>query len=448
MLKSMIGSIVTKNMAKKLKNSTIQEDDIKDVLREIRITLLDADVNFTVVKNFINNVKAKSIGQVIDKKLSPSDFLLSIIKDELIEVLGKKKDEVNFNKKINKIMMVGLQGSGKTTTCAKIAQYARANYKKKPLLVACDIYRPAAIDQLKTLANENKFDFYEKGTQNPIQTTKEALKIMDENKNNVVIIDTAGRLQTNQELMDELVNIKKTFSPDEILLVIDAMSGQDIINVAQEFDRVLKITGIVITKLDSDARAGAALSLTSILNVPIKFTGTGEKVGSLDLFYPERMADRILGLGDIVTLAEKAADVIDEKKARGQLERMLSGKMDLEDLYNQMGQISKMGSISGIAGMIPGLQDKITPDKEHEIEEKLKVTRVLLNSMTIKERRNPKLFKKEPNRKVRVIKGSGRKPEELNRLLKQWEDGNKKMLEIGSKIKSGINPFANAKLPK
>ena len=448
MLKSMIGSIVTKNMAKKLKNSTIQEDDIKDVLREIRITLLDADVNFTVVKNFINNVKAKSIGQVIDKKLSPSDFLLSIIKDELIEVLGKKKDEVNFNKKINKIMMVGLQGSGKTTTCAKIAQYARANYKKKPLLVACDIYRPAAIDQLKTLANENKFDFYEKGTQNPIQTTKEALKIMDEKKNDVVIIDTAGRLQTNQELMDELVNIKKTFSPDEILLVIDAMSGQDIINVAQEFDRVLKITGIVITKLDSDARAGAALSLTSILNVPIKFTGTGEKVGSLDLFYPERMADRILGLGDIVTLAEKAADVIDEKKARGQLERMLSGKMDLEDLYNQMGQISKMGSISGIAGMIPGLQDKITPDKEHEIEEKLKVTRVLLNSMTIKERRNPKLFKKEPNRKVRVIKGSGRKPEELNRLLKQWEDGNKKMLEIGSKIKSGINPFANAKLPK
>ncbi len=448
MLKSMIGSIVTKNMAKKLKNSTIQEDDIKDVLREIRITLLDADVNFTVVKNFINNVKAKSIGQVIDKKLSPSDFLLSIIKDELIEVLGKKKDEVNFNKKINKIMMVGLQGSGKTTTCAKIAQYARANYKKKPLLVACDIYRPAAIDQLKTLANENKFDFYEKGTQNPIQTTKEALKIMDENKNDVVIIDTAGRLQTNQELMDELVNIKKTFSPDEILLIIDAMSGQDIINVAQEFDRVLKITGIVITKLDSDARAGAALSLTSILNVPIKFTGTGEKVGSLDLFYPERMADRILGLGDIVTLAEKAADVIDEKKARGQLERMLSGKMDLEDLYNQMGQISKMGSISGIAGMIPGLQDKITPDKEHEIEEKLKVTRVLLNSMTIKERRNPKLFKKEPNRKVRVIKGSGRKPEELNRLLKQWEDGNKKMLEIGSKIKSGINPFANAKLPK
>ena len=448
MLKSMIGSIVTKNMAKKLKNSTIQEDDIKDVLREIRITLLDADVNFTVVKNFINNVKAKSIGQVIDKKLSPSDFLLSIIKDELIEVLGKKKDEVNFNKKINKIMMVGLQGSGKTTTCAKIAQYARANYKKKPLLVACDIYRPAAIHQLKTLANENKFDFYEKGTQNPIQTTKEALKIMDENKNDVVIIDTAGRLQTNQELMDELVNIKKTFSPDEILLVIDAMSGQDIINVAQEFDRVLKITGIVITKLDSDARAGAALSLTSILNVPIKFTGTGEKVGSLDLFYPERMADRILGLGDIVTLAEKAADVIDEKKARGQLERMLSGKMDLEDLYNQMGQISKMGSISGIAGMIPGLQNKITPDKEHEIEEKLKVTRVLLNSMTIKERRNPKLFKKEPNRKVRVIKGSGRKPEELNRLLKQWEDGNKKMLEIGSKIKSGINPFANAKLPK
>lgn len=447
MLKSMIASIVTKSMAKKLKSKTITEDDIKDVLREIRIALLDADVNLFVVKKFINSIKEKAIGEMPPERVSPSDFLLNIIKDELIEILGNDKKEVNFNKKQTKIMMVGLQGSGKTTTCAKIAQYARNNYKKKPLLVACDIYRPAAIEQLETLANENKFDFLEKGTQNPAITTKQALELAENNKNDLIIIDTAGRLQTNEKLMNELVDIKKALNPDEILLVVDAMSGQDIINVAKEFDRVLKLTGIVITKLDSDARAGAALSLTSLLNVPIKFTGTGEKVGSLDLFYPERMASRILGLGDIMTLAEKATDVIDEKKAKGQMQRMLSGKMDLEDLYNQMEQIGKMGSISGIANMIPGLQNKITADKEHDIEQKLKNMKVLLSSMTLKERRNPKLFKKEPNRKVRVVKGAGRKIDELNKLLKQWEEGNKKMGELGSKIKSGINPFAGGKTP-
>lgn len=447
MLKSMISSIVTKNMAKKLKNMTIEEDDIKDVLREIRIALLDADVNLLVVKSFINNIKASAIGQTIDPKLSPSDFLLSIIKDELINVLGKNHSKINFEKKELRIMMVGLQGSGKTTTCAKIAEYARKNFQKKPMLIACDIYRPAAIEQLKTLAQENHFDFYDKGTQDPRKTAKEAINIAENNHDNLLILDTAGRLQTNEELMNELVDIKKVFNPDEILLVVDAMSGQDMINVAKEFDRVLKLTGIVITKLDSDARAGAALSLTSILNVPIKLTGTGEKVGSLDLFYPERMADRILGLGDIVTLAEKAADVIDENKAKGQLERMLSGRMDLEDLYNQMQQMNKMGGITSISNMLPGMQDKISPEKEHEIEARLKVTRALLNSMTLKERRNPRLLKKDANRRVRIVKGSGRKPDELNKLLKQWEEGNKKMFDLGTKIKSGINPFAGNKSP-
>lgn len=447
MLKSMIGSIVAKNMAKKLKNMVIEEDDIKDVLREIRIALLDADVNLQVVKTFINSVKEKTVGQTLDEKVSPSDFVLTVIKEELINILGKEKAEVKFTKKPTKIMMVGLQGSGKTTTVAKIAEYARKNYDNKPLLVAGDIYRPAAIDQLQTLAKENKFDFYEKGTQNPAKTANQALDLAKQNNNDLVIMDTAGRLQTNEELMEELVQIRDVFQPHEILLVVDSMSGQDIINVAKEFDRYLKLTGIVITKLDSDARAGSALSLTSILNVPVKFTGTGEKVGSLDLFYPERMADRILGLGDLMTLAEKAADVVDEKKARGQMERMLAGKMDLEDLLNQMEQMSKMGSISGVASMIPGLQNKITAEQEATIEEKLKVTKVLLSSMTLKERRNPKIFKKEPNRKVRVVKGSGRKPDELNKLLKQWEDGNKKMIELGGKIKSGINPFAGGKNP-
>ncbi|MGL4951561.1 MAG: signal recognition particle protein [Mycoplasma sp.] len=439
--KSAISSIVAKTMGKKLNNSTIQEEDIKEVLKEIRISLLDADVNLLVVKNFINKVKEKSIGQILDKEISPSDFLLNIIKEELIEILGKEQKSINFEKKRTKIMMVGLQGSGKTTTCAKLAYHAQQKYSKKPLLVACDIYRPAAIDQLHQLANDIKSDFYEKGVQSPEKTVKEALDIADSESNDVIIVDTAGRLQTNVELMKELVEVKKSLNPDEIILVVDAMSGQDIINVAKEFDSYLKLTGVIITKLDSDARGGAALSLASILNLPIKFTGVGEKVSGLDLFYPERIADRILGLGDIMTLAEKAVDNIDEKKMRGQFQRMLSGKMDLEDLLSQMEQISNMGSIGGIAGMIPGLQNKISSDKEHEIEQKMKSMKVLMNSMTLKERRNPKIIRRDSNRRNRIIKGSGRKPDELNKLLKTWEDTNKKMTDIGSKMKSGKNPF-------
>lgn len=447
MFKSMIGSIVSKTMSKKLNNSTIEENDIKDVLREIRIALLDADVNLVVVKNFINSIKQKSIGQILDANASPSDFILNIIKEELIEILGKNLTQVKFDNKLTKIMMVGLQGSGKTTSCAKIAKYAQANYAKKPLMVACDIYRPAAIEQLHTLSKEINSDFLEKGTQIPALTVKQALEYAEQKDDNLIIVDTAGRLQTNEELMNELVEVKKALDPDEVLLVVDAMSGQDIINVAKEFHRVLKLTGIVITKLDSDARAGAVLSLTSILDIPIKFTGVGEKIANLDLFHPDRIADRILGLGDIISLAEKAADLADEKKMRGQLQRMMSGKMDLEDLLNQMQQISKMGSIGGIAGMIPGLQEKMTADKEHEIENKMKSMKVLMNSMTLKERRNPKIIKRDSNRRMRIIKGSGRKPDELNKLLKQWEDGNKKMTEIGAKIKGGKNPFAGGKLP-
>lgn len=415
----MIGSIVSKSMAKKLNNSTIQEEDIREVIREIRIALLDADVNLQVVKTFINKIKEKAVGQMVDPKLAPSDFLLNIIKDELIEILGKNHHEVTFDRKQTRIMMIGLQGSGKTTTCAKIAQFAMQNHNQNPMLVACDIYRPAAIEQLRTLANQIDVDFFEQGQKNPESIVKAALEAAHTNGNNLVIVDTAGRLQTNETLMSELVQIKKVFNPDEILLVVDAMSGQDIINVAQEFDRVLKLTGIVITKLDSDARAGAALSLTSLLKVPIKFTGVGEKIANLDLFYPDRMADRILGLGDIISLAEKAVDVVDEKKARGQLQRMLSGKMDLEDLLTQMEQLSKMGSLSGIAGMIPGMENKITADKEFELENKMKIMKTLMSSMTLKERRNPKVLKRDANRRVRIIKGSGRKPDELNKLLKQ-----------------------------
>lgn len=440
-LNGLIGNIVAKRMAKKLKTSAITEDDVRDLLREIRIALLDSDVNLLVVKNFINNIKTKVIGQIIDENEKPSDFVLRVIKEELIEIFGREHKEININKKQPRIMLVGLQGSGKTTTAAKLANFYKNKYGKNPLLVAADIYRPAAIEQLRVLADEINVNFYQNGTKNAAEIVSEALEIA-KNNNDFIIVDTAGRLQTNTELMEELVEIKKVYDPDEILLVVDAMAGQDIINVAEEFNKYLKLTGLIITKLDSDARAGATLSLTSLIKVPIKFTGIGEKIGSLDVFYPDRMADRILGLGDIMTLAEKAADVYDEKQARNAMQRMLSGKMDLEDLMKQMEQLNKMGSLSGLMKMMPTkLNDKISENKVNEMEEKMKVWKILLSSMTLKERRNPRLFKKYPSRKLRVVKGSGRNMDELNKLLKQWELARDKMADAGKMLQSGKNPF-------
>lgn len=441
MFKSMITNIISKRMSKKLKDAIIKEEDLKELLSEIRIALLDADVNLAVVKKFIANIKQKAVGAYVEENQKPADIVLKIIKDELIEILGKENKPVNVNKKPLKIMMVGLQGSGKTTTVGKLANLFRNKHNKKPLLVAADIYRPAAIDQLRTLATQVRVDFHEEGTQRPDLTVRNALHKAEQNENDLIIVDTAGRLQTNEELMQELVNVKKVFMPDEILLVVDSMAGQDIINVATEFNNWLRLTGIVITKLDSDARAGAALSITSLLNVPIKFTGTGEKVGSIDDFYPERMADRILGLGDIMTLAEKAADVIDEKQIRGSMQRMMAGKMDLEDLMRQMSQLKKIGTLSSLSSMIPGL-NKISNEQIENSEEKMRIWMILMSSMTRKERRDPRLFKKEPSRRVRVLKGSGRSPDELNKLLKQWEESRDKMAEMGKMLQKGKNPFA------
>ncbi|BAC44043.1 signal recognition particle protein [Malacoplasma penetrans] len=442
MFKSMIASIVSKNMKKKLENSTIKEEDLVEVLKQIRISLLDADVNLSVTKNLIKNIREAAVGTMVDPGQKPEDALLLIIKEELIKVLGSETKTIDFEKKKLKIMMVGLQGSGKTTTAAKIASFAKGKFDKKPLLVACDIYRPAAIDQLRTLSEEIKVDFYDKKQQDPVKTSKEALDIADKNKNDLVVIDTAGRLHTNKELMEELQKIKKATNPDEILLVVDAMAGQDITNVAQEFHNNLNLTGIVITKLDSDARAGAALSLRSILDVPIKLTGVGEKVGSLDVFHPERIVDKILGFGDMITLAEQAAENLDEKVVKRSFQKMLSGKMDLEDLMNQMEQLSKMGSIGSIMNMLPN-SPKITEDKINDIEQKMKVWKVLLSSMTLKERRNPSLLKKNPNRRIRIIKGSGRKADELNKMLSEWEKAKERMETIGKQIKKGQNPFSS-----
>lgn len=441
LFKSAIASIVSRNMKKKLESSTIKEEDLVEVLKQIRIALLDADVNLSVTKELIKNIRESAVGTMVDPGSKPDDVLLLIVKEELVKVLGSKTSLIDFDKKPLKIMMVGLQGSGKTTTAGKIALFAKTKHDKKPLLVAGDIYRPAAIDQLRTLSQETKVDFYEKQQQDPVKTSKEAIALASKNGNDIIIVDTAGRLQTNKELMDELYNIKKTIHPDEILLVVDAMAGQDIINVAQEFHNKLNLTGIVITKLDSDARAGAALSLRSVLDVPIKLTGIGEKLGSLDVFHPDRIADKILGFGDMISLAEKASENLDEKEVKKSFQKMLSGKMDLEDLMSQMEQVTKMGSLGSIMGMLPNAP-KITDDKIYEAEQKMKVWKVLLSSMTLKERRNPALLKKNPNRKLRIIKGSGRKPDELNKLLSEWEKSRQRMEEVGKQIKKGQNPFS------
>ena len=440
MIKSFISNIVSKHMSKKLNDMYIKEEDITELLKQIRITLLEADVNLLVVKDFIKNIRQKSVDQMVPQGMDPQQFILTIIKEELTKILGSQNVPLNYDRKPLKVMLVGLQGSGKTTTAGKIATYCKTKQNKKPLLVALDVYRPAAIDQLQTLAKESNVDFFQKGTQNPVKTAKEAINIASENSNDVIIFDTAGRLQTNDELMDELVNIRNAVHPDEILLVVDAMSGQDMINVAQQFNDTLDLSGFIITKLDSDARAGVALSLIHLLNVPVKLTGNGEKLGSLDIFYPERMADRIIGLGDIMTLAEKASSVIDETQTKKSLTKMFSGKMDLEDLMFQMQQIKKMGSLGSIAKMIPAAQNLADSDLE-SAEERIRIWTILMNSMTLKERKNPILFKKQPSRKERVIKGSGRKPDEFNKLINQWEKFRKQMEDIGKELRKGKNPF-------
>lgn len=440
MIKSFISNIVAKHMSKKLNDMYIKEEDITELLKQIRITLLEADVNLLVVKDFIKNIRQKSVDQMVPQGMDPQQFILTIIKEELTKILGSQNVPLNYDRKPLKIMLVGLQGSGKTTTAGKIATYCKTKQNKKPLLVALDVYRPAAIDQLEILAKESNVDFFQKGTQNPVITAKEAMSLAAENNNDVIIFDTAGRLQTNEELMDELVNIRNAIHPDEILLVVDAMSGQDMINVAQQFNDTLNLSGFIITKLDSDARAGVALSLIHLLNVPVKLTGNGEKLGSLDIFYPERMADRIIGLGDIMTLAEKASDVIDEAQTKKSLTKMFSGKMDLEDLMLQMQQIKKLGSLGSIAKMIPAAQNLADSDLE-SAEERIRIWTILMNSMTLKERKNPILFKKQPSRKERVIKGSGRKPDEFNKLINQWEKFRKQMEDIGKELRKGKNPF-------
>ncbi|WP_341488261.1 signal recognition particle protein [Mesomycoplasma ovipneumoniae] len=423
---------IQSSLKKIQKSVTINEQDLAEIIREIRLALLEADVNLLVVKNFIAQVKNQVLTNGLTSKLNPQQEFLKILHQNLVSVLGVSAKPINFSKKPTTIMLVGLQGSGKTTTTAKLAVYARQkNFSKKILLVACDTYRPAAIDQLKQLGKQVSIDvFYIEKT--PVEIAKDALIYSRNNNYDLVIFDTAGRLSINSELMTELVEIKKAAKPDQILFVLDALSGQDIINVAETFHKEINLTGSIITKLDSNARAGAALSITHLLKIPILFIGSGEKISALELFHPNRIADRILGMGDVMSLLEQAEENIDKQAVKKLSHRMFSGQFNLDDLLNSLAQIQKIGKFSKIIKMIPGLSGKINASQIDEVEQKMKLYKILISSMTHEERKKPKLLK-NPSRRNRIIRGSGRTGAEFNRLINEFESMSKKMSEFSSK---------------
>ena len=423
------------NAVNKIKGyGKITEENISDVTREIRLALLEADVNYKVVKEFINNVKEKALGEEVAKSLKPGEMFVKILKDELVELLGGEQAPLYTGGNPSILMMVGLQGSGKTTSIGKLALRLRKKNKKKPLLVACDVYRPAAIEQLKTIGKQLNIDVYSEGKGNPVEISKNAIKYAKENKFDYVLIDTAGRLHIDEELMDELNNINSEVHPHEILLVIDSMVGQDAINVIEGFNNSLPLTGAILTKLDGDTRGGAALSIRHLTNVPIKFIGISEKMDGLDEFYPDRMATRILGMGDIMTMIEKAEEVIDQDVAMNTAKRMQQGKFDLDDFLSMLKQIKKMGPLEKLIKLVPGIPKeaknvKIDPKDMAHIE-------AIMLSMTPYERRHPECIKH--TRKQRISKGCARSVEEINRLLKQFEQ----MKTMMKKMKNG-----NFKMP-
>tara|TARA_B100001093_G_scaffold114302_1_gene106656 strand:+ start:49 stop:1377 length:1329 start_codon:yes stop_codon:yes gene_type:complete len=406
----------------------ITEINVAETLKEVRRALLDADVSFKIAKEFTQRVKEKSLGKNVLTDLRPGQLMVKIVKDELTELMGGENEGINLSDIPSIILLSGLQGSGKTTFGGKLANYLKKKKGKNPLLVACDVYRPAAIDQLKLLGEQIKVDVYtEEGNSNPVLISKNSLKYAKQNKNNVIIIDTAGRLAIDEILMKEIGNIKNATNPSEILFVVDSMTGQDAVNTAKAFNDLLDFNGVVLTKLDGDTRGGAALTIKSIVNKPIKFIGNGEKLDAIDIFYPERMADRILGMGDVVSLVERAQDVYDEKKARELSKKIAKNKFGFDDFLNQINQIKKMGNIKDTVSMIPGMGKMKDVDIDND---SFKHIEALIQSMTPKERSNPKII--DHNRKKRIAKGAGRDIQEINSLLKQFEQMSKMMKMVQS----------------
>ncbi|MGA1030475.1 MAG: signal recognition particle protein [Flavobacteriaceae bacterium] len=402
----------------------ITEINVAETLKEVRRALLDADVNYKIAKEFTVRVKEKALGQKVLTSLQPGQLLIKIVKDELTELMGSETVQVNLSEKPSVILMSGLQGSGKTTFSGKLALFLKNKKAKKPLLVACDVYRPAAIDQLGVVAEQVGVALYEdRAEKDPVAIAKAALVQAKKDHHDVVIIDTAGRLAIDTVLMDEIAAIHKAVQPSDTLFVVDAMTGQDAVNTAKAFNDILNFDGVVLTKLDGDARGGAALSIKSVVDKPIKFIGTGEKMEALDVFYPDRMADRILGMGDVVSLVERAQEQFDQEQARKLTKKIAKNQFGYDDFLSQIQQIKKMGNMKDLMGMIPGA-GKMLKDVEVD-DDAFKNIEVIIGSMTPKERAQPKLL--DHSRKMRIAKGSGRGIEEVNQLIKQFSQMSKMM---------------------
>ncbi len=411
--------------SKMTKHGKLTALEIKEAMREIRVALLEADVNFSVAKEFIAKVSEQAVGEEILKSLTPTQQVVKIVRDNLIELMGGENQKLNVSPKPpTVIMMCGLQGSGKTTMCGKLALKLKKE-GKKPLLVACDVYRPAAIDQLKVLGKSIQIDVFERGTQNPVKTCKEAIAYAEKFSLDTVIIDTAGRLQIDEKLMQELKEIKKTIDPTEILLVIDAMIGQEAVSVSTAFNDALDVTGVVLTKIDGDTRGGAALSIRSVIGKPIKFVGVGEKLTDIEPFYPDRMASRILGMGDVLTLIDKAQEAMDEKTAKEMERKFKENSFDLNDYIEQVNSLKKMGGLKSVLSMMPGISGKLKQIEEQIDEKKLEKNKAIIQSMTPKERANPDII--NGSRRQRIAKGAGVEVSDVNLLIKQFNQSKEMM---------------------
>ena len=419
----------------------LSDKDVKLALREVKLALLEADVNFKVVKQFIKTIEERAVGHEVMESLTPGQQVIKIVNEELINLMGSTQSKINFAPRgITVIMMVGLQGAGKTTTSAKLSSHIKSQ-GKRPLLVACDVYRPAAIDQLTKVGKQVNVPVFSMGSdKNPVDIAQAGVNYAKENNLDVVIIDTAGRLHIDEVLMDELKNIKALVKPQEILLVVDAMTGQDAVNVAESFDQTLGLDGVVMTKLDGDSRGGAALSVKAVTNKPIKFVGMGEKLNDLEPFHPERIASRILGMGDVLTLIEKAQQNIDEKKAKELEAKFRKAEFNFEDFLEQMQQIKNMGPISQLLGMIPGMNAAKLNEIQGQVDEKqMAHIEAIILSMTKAERLNPSLL--NMSRKKRIAQGSGRDLQEVNRLIKQFEQMQGMMKQFSGAMKGKKGKF-------
>ncbi len=422
------------NAFRKLRSKgKLTEDDVKAAMKEVRMALLEADVNYKVAKNFTAKVTERAVGSDVMESLTPAQMVIKIVNEELTALMGSEETKLKFaSKPPTIIMMCGLQGSGKTTHSAKLAKM----FKKqghRPLLVACDVYRPAAIEQLKVVGAQAGAFVFEMGQGDPVDISKKAVAHAKDHGNDIVIIDTAGRLHIDEKLMNELKDIKAEIKPDEILLVVDSMTGQDAVNVAKSFDELLDISGVILTKLDGDTRGGAALSVKAVTGKPIKFAGIGEKLDDLEVFHPDRMASRILGMGDVLTLIEDAENKLDQKKAQEMAKKFQQNKFDMNDLYEQLAQIKKMGSVKNILSKIPGISDQV---KDMDFDDRqLDRVGAMISSMTKKEREDPSII--NPSRKRRIAAGSGMKVEDVNRLMKQYEQMRKFMKSMNARGKDG-----------